>query len=50
MRVLPSAEGSTGNAEPVEKLAGRVATGAGAPSLCARWLAVSGAQFAGERR
>jgi hypothetical protein len=51
MRVLPSAEGSTGSAELVEDLAGRVrATGAGARSLGARWLSVSGAAFAGEGR
>jgi hypothetical protein len=51
MRVLPSAEGSSGRADPVEELAGRMqATGAGARSLCARWLSLSGAAFAGERR
>jgi hypothetical protein len=53
MRVLPSADGSSGSAEPepVEELAGRMrATGAGARSLCARWLSLSGAAFAGERR
>jgi hypothetical protein len=51
MRVLPSADGSSGSAEPVEELAGRVrATRAGARSLCARWLSLSGATFAGERR
>ena len=44
MDALSSADGSTGSAEPVEELAGRVwATGAGARSL-------SGAVFAGERR
>ncbi len=51
MGVLLSADGSTGSAEPVEGLAARVrATGAGAPSLYARWLSLSGAAFAGERR
>jgi hypothetical protein len=51
MRVLPSVDGSTGSAEPVEELAGRMgATGAGAPSLGVRWLSLSGAAFAGERR
>ena len=51
MRGLPSAVGSSGSAEPVEELAGRMrATGAGARSLCARWLSLSGAAFAGERR
>ena len=57
MRVVPSADGSTGSAEPVEELAARVrATGAGARSLCAlglmasRGLSLSGAAFAGERR
>jgi hypothetical protein len=51
MRVLPSADGSSGSAGPVEELAGRMrATGAGARSLCARWLSLSGAAFAGERR
>ena len=52
MRVLPSADGSSGSAEPVEELAGRMrATGAGARSLCAaRWRSLSGAAFAGERR
>jgi hypothetical protein len=34
MRVLPSADGSSGSAEPVEELAGRMrATGAGAVAL-----------------
>jgi len=50
MGVLSSADGSTGSAvpEPVEELAGRVwATGAGARSLCARWLSLSGAAFGG---
>ena len=51
MGALLSADGSTGSAEPVEELAGRVrATGAGARSLCGRWLSPSGAAFAGERR
>jgi hypothetical protein len=50
MQVLPSADGSTGRAEPVEELAGRMrATGAGARSLGARWLSLSGAAFGGER-
>ncbi len=51
MRVLPSADGSTGSAEPVEELAASVrATGAGARSLSASWLSPSSAAFAGERR
>jgi len=51
MGALRSADGSTGSAEPVEELAGRMwATGAGARSLCARWLSLSCAAFAGERR
>ncbi len=51
MHVLPSADGSTGRAEPVEELAGRVlVTGDGARSVCARWRSLSGAAFAGERR
>ena len=51
MRVLPSAAGTSGSDEPVEELAGRIrATGAGARSFCARWLSLSGAAFAGERR
>ena len=51
MRVLSSPDGSTGSAEPVEELAGTVRTiGGGARSLCARWLSLSGAAFAGERR
>jgi hypothetical protein len=46
-----SADGSTGSAERIEELAARVrATGAGARSLCARWLSLSGAAFPGERR
>jgi len=51
MGALSSVDGSTGSAEPVEDLAGRVwATGTGAWSLCARWLSLSGAAFDGERR
>jgi hypothetical protein len=51
MRVLPSADGSRGNSEPVEGLAERRrATGAGARSLFARWPSLSDAAFAGERR
>ena len=51
MDALSSADGSTGSTEPVEELAGRMrATGAGARSLCARCLSLSGAAFAGERR
>ena len=51
MGVLLSADGSSGSAEPVEELAGSArATGAGARSLCARWLSLSGAAFAGEGR
>jgi hypothetical protein len=51
MRVLPSADGSSGSAEPVEKLAAWIrATGARTRSLCARWLSLSGAAFAGKRR
>ena len=51
MGALLSADGSTGSAEPVEELAGRVrATGAGARSLCARRLSLSVAAFVGERR
>ena len=51
MDALSSADGSTGSAEPVEELAGRVrAIGAGARWLCASWLSLSGAAFAGERR
>lgn len=51
MRVLPSADASSGSAEPVEELAGRMrAPGAGARSLCARWPSLSGAAFGGERR
>jgi hypothetical protein len=51
MVVLPSADGSTGSAEPVEELAAKMrATGAGARSFGARWLSVFGAAFRGERR
>lgn len=51
MRVLPSADGSSGSPEVVAKLAARVrVTGAGARSFCARWLSLSGAAMAGERR
>jgi hypothetical protein len=51
MDALSSADGLTGTAEPVEELAGRArATGAGARSLCARRLPLSGAAFAGEWR
>ena len=49
MRALPSPDGSSGSAEPVEESAGRMrATGAGA--LRARWQSASGAAFGGERR
>ena len=47
MDALSSADGSSGNAEPVEEL--RV-TGAGGRSFGARWLSLFGAAFAGERR
>jgi hypothetical protein len=51
MRVLLSAAGSSGSAEPVEELAGRVrAAGAGTRSLGARWLSLSGAAIERERR
>jgi hypothetical protein len=51
MGVLLSADGSSASAETVEELVARVrATGAGAPSLGARWLCLSGAAIAGERR
>jgi hypothetical protein len=51
MGVLPSVDGSSRSAEPVEELAWRVrATGAGGRSLCARWLSLSHAAFAGEQR
>jgi ABC-type transport system involved in cytochrome c biogenesis permease subunit len=49
MGALLTAIGSTGSAESVEELAAR-ATGAGAPSLGAGWLSLSGAAFAVERR
>ncbi len=52
MRVLPSADESSGSAEPVDELApGRMrATGAGARSHCARRVSLSGAASARERR
>ena len=51
MDALSSADGSTGSAEPVEELAGRMrATGGGARSLRGRMLSLSGAASAGERR
>ena len=51
MGAFLSADGSTGSAEPVDELAARVrATGAGARSLCARWLSLSGAALPGEQR
>ncbi len=51
MRVLPSADGSTLSAEPVEELAGGMPpTGAGAPLLSPRLVSLSGAAMAGERR
>jgi len=51
MRVLPSADGSSGSAEPVEAWAARVpAAGADAPSPCGRWRSLSGAASAGEQR
>ncbi len=51
MRELSSADRSTGSADPVEELARRLrATGAGAPSLGASRLILSGAACAGERR
>jgi hypothetical protein len=47
MGALPSGDGVTWSAEPVEEFAGRVrATSAGARSLCARLLSLSGAAFA----
>jgi hypothetical protein len=50
MRVLSSADGSTGRAEPAEEVAGRMwATGAGARSAWPRWLSLFGAAFDGER-
>jgi len=50
MRVSIWADGSSGSAEPVEESAGRTRpTGAGARSLGASWLPLSGAAFAGER-
>ena len=51
MGALLSADGSTGSAEPVEELAGRVrATGAGAPSRRGTWRSLSRAAFAEEGR
>ena len=51
MRALPSADGSSATAEPVEELTVRVrATSADALALSARRLSLSGAAFAGERR
>lgn len=51
MGALSSVDRSIVSVEPVEELAARVrATGAGARSLCARGLSLSGAAFAGERR
>ncbi len=51
MDALSSADGSTGSAEPVEEMAGRVrVTGSGARSPCGRRLSLSGTPFAGERR
>jgi hypothetical protein len=51
MGALLSADGSTGSAEPVEEPAGsKRATGAGAWSLGARWLSLSGAASTEERR
>ena len=51
MRVVSSAYGSSGSAEPVEELAWRMRAGpAGARSLCGRRLSLSGAAFDGERR
>jgi hypothetical protein len=47
---LRSADGSSGSAEPIEESARMRANGAGARSLCARWLSLSGAAFARERR
>jgi hypothetical protein len=51
MDTLSSVDGSTGSAEPVEESARLVrATGAGARSLCAGWLLLSGAAFPREWR
>jgi hypothetical protein len=51
MGALLSPDPSSGSAEAVEELAPRMPpTGAGASSLGGRWLSVSGAVFAGERR
>ncbi len=50
MAALSAEHGTNGTARPVEEWAASVrATGAGAPSLRAWWLALSGAAFAGER-
>jgi hypothetical protein len=51
MRVLPSVNGLSASADPVEALAVRAwATGAGARSLCALPVCLCDAAFAGERR
>ena len=51
MGALLSADGSTGSAEPVEELGGEAAGDRRwRGSLWARWLSLSGAAFAGERR
>lgn len=51
MSFLAWADGSCEAAEVVEELAGRMrATVAGAQLLGTRWLSLSGAAFAGERR
>jgi hypothetical protein len=51
MDALSRADGSTGDAEPFEELAGRVgAIGADAQSLGLRWLPLFGPSLAGERR
>ena len=47
---VASADGSTGSAEPVEGLAGRMRVTGGERSHRARWLSLSAAAFAGERR
>lgn len=50
MRVLSSEDQSTGSAELVEALAGRIrATDAGAQSLSTSWLSAPGAVFGEER-
>jgi hypothetical protein len=49
VRVMPSADGSNGSAEAVAELGGTTrATSADPPSLCARWLSLSRAAFAGK--